>query len=73
MASLHYGLPPPKKSGKITSPPDLDNLIKFVLDALNGKLYADDSQIVRFRNVDKNFDDSNGGAGFTVVHLSVIE
>lgn len=26
--------------------PDIDNLIKFVLDALNGQLYVDDSQVV---------------------------
>ncbi len=24
---------------------DIDNLVKFVFDALNGKVYADDSQI----------------------------
>lgn len=29
-----------------TSKPDLDNLVKFVLDALNKKAYQDDSQIV---------------------------
>lgn len=28
------------------SKPDIDNLVKFVLDALNGRLYKDDSQIV---------------------------
>jgi Holliday junction resolvase RusA-like endonuclease len=26
--------------------PDLDNLVKFVLDAMNGKFYDDDSQII---------------------------
>lgn len=30
-----------------TSRPDLDNLIKTVLDALNGIAYSDDKQIVR--------------------------
>ena len=29
-----------------TKKPDIDNLIKFVLDALNGYLYVDDSQII---------------------------
>ena len=29
-----------------TKKPDIDNLIKFVLDALNGHLYVDDSQVV---------------------------
>lgn len=26
--------------------PDLDNLVKFVLDAMNGKFYTDDAQII---------------------------
>lgn len=29
-----------------TKKPDIDNLIKFVLDALNGHLYVDDAQII---------------------------
>ena len=35
--------------GKIkhTKKPDIDNLIKSVLDALNGLAYADDSQIIK--------------------------
>jgi Holliday junction resolvase RusA-like endonuclease len=42
----------PKSHKRMKNPPvypkrgDLDNMIKFVLDALNGKLYVDDSQIV---------------------------
>ena len=34
--------------GKIshTKKPDLDNLVKLVLDAYNGVLYDDDSQII---------------------------
>ncbi|WP_077391678.1 RusA family crossover junction endodeoxyribonuclease [Mobilibacterium timonense] len=32
---------------RCTVRPDLDNLVKLVLDALNGVAYADDSQIVR--------------------------
>lgn len=37
-----------RKSAPIqhASKPDIDNLVKFVLDALNGHLYKDDSQIV---------------------------
>ena len=30
-----------------TQTPDLDNLVKFVLDALNGKYYIDDRQIYK--------------------------
>lgn len=33
------------------SKPDIDNLVKFVLDALNGRLYKDDSQIVSLKAV----------------------
>lgn len=29
-----------------TKKPDVDNLIKFVMDALNGHLYVDDAQVV---------------------------
>lgn len=29
---------------------DIDNLIKFVLDALNGKAYIDDRQVVSIRS-----------------------
>lgn len=32
---------------KPTKKPDIDNLIKSVLDALNGLVYADDSQIIK--------------------------
>lgn len=32
---------------KHTKKPDIDNLIKSVLDALNGLAYADDSQIIK--------------------------
>lgn len=32
---------------KPTKKPDIDNLIKSVLDALNGLAYADDSQIIK--------------------------
>lgn len=32
-----------------TSRPDIDNLVKLVLDALNGVAYTDDAQIVKLR------------------------
>lgn len=35
-----------KKHYTMTSKPDIDNLIKFVFDALNGIFYQDDSQFV---------------------------
>ena len=55
MASMRFGLPIPKSWSKSrrslsdrrlhTSKPDLDNLVKAVLDALNGIAYADDAAI----------------------------
>lgn len=55
MASMRFGMPIPKSwskdrqrlsVGKLhTSKPDLDNLVKAVLDALNGIAYADDAAI----------------------------
>ena len=45
----------PKSHAKLSNPPkypkrkDIDNLIKFVLDALNGKLYEDDCQVVSIK------------------------
>ena len=56
---IYFGMPIPKsttKKRKIqmiercighTKKPDLDNLIKSVLDALNGVAFEDDSQIMR--------------------------
>ena len=55
---IYFGLPIPKSATKAnralmvlrkvfpTKRPDLDNLCKAVLDALNGVAYQDDSQIV---------------------------
>ncbi len=57
--SLVFGMPIPKSAPKSrkramiegiirhTKKPDVDNLIKSVLDALNGVAWVDDSQIVR--------------------------
>ena len=41
-------LPRPKKeksSGYHSKRPDLDNIVKAILDALNGKIFADDGQV----------------------------
>ncbi len=40
-----------------TKKPDLDNLVKFVKDAFNTVYYKDDSQIIRFQNVEKKYID----------------
>jgi Holliday junction resolvase RusA-like endonuclease len=56
----------PKKASKIkaVSPPDLDNLAKFVLDAVGKLFYDDDAQISRLV-LEKGFSDAYGGKGFT--------
>lgn len=42
-----------------TNNKDLDNMVKFVLDALNDKLYVDDCQIIEISCV-KSYSDSDG-------------
>jgi len=49
--------------------PDLDNLVKFVLDALNGVLFADDSQVVQL-TAWKLLDSVGECQGRTVVEVS---
>lgn len=45
--------------------PDLDNLVKFVLDAMNGKFYVDDAQIVSI-TCNKTFSAEKGDCGTVV-------
>jgi Holliday junction resolvase RusA-like endonuclease len=68
-ASIQFCLPPPVHSGKITSPPDLDNLLKFIFDSFQGTFYTNDSTITKLRDVEKSYDDRYGGQGYTVVYL----
>jgi Holliday junction resolvase RusA-like endonuclease len=42
-----------------TNNKDLDNMVKFVLDALNNKLYVDDCQIIEINSI-KSYSDSDG-------------
>ena len=51
---------------------DLDNLSKFVLDALNGVLFDDDSQVV-FLHTKKLWVPDHQSVGSTTVRVSVIE
>jgi Holliday junction resolvase RusA-like endonuclease len=56
---LEFCFEMPKSYAKLKDKPaypsrcDLDNLIKFVLDALNKKLYRDDSQIIMITAIKK--------------------
>ena len=51
--------------------PDLDNLVKFVLDAMNGQFYVDDSQIISI-NCSKRLADSPEECG-TIVRICSVE
>ena len=60
IVTLYYGIPIPKtlepriKKGELIYPtkrPDMDNYEKSVLDAMNGIVYKDDSQIVVLRHI----------------------
>lgn len=50
---------------------DVDNLAKMVMDAANGILYHDDSQVVKL-TVEKRFDSEGHCEGRTEVHISVL-
>jgi Holliday junction resolvase RusA-like endonuclease len=68
--SIEFCLPTPVRSGAITSPPDLDNLLKFVFDSFQGNFYSNDSAITKMRDVEKKFGSGYGGNGYTVVYLA---
>jgi hypothetical protein len=69
-ASIQFCLPPPVKSGRITAPPDLDNLLKFIFDSFQGTFYSNDSVITKLRDVEKKYDGGFGGQGYTVVYVA---
>lgn len=46
-----YPMPKRPKTSHPTGRPDIDNLVKMVADALNGLIYADDSQVVELRAI----------------------
>lgn len=54
--SIRFIMPSPKKCKHAfpVSRPDLDNLAKAVMDAMNGRFYVDDSQIVKLI-LEKNY------------------
>lgn len=59
---LRFFLPKPKSAPKRrrTWPdrkPDLDKLVRAVLDALTGVIYTDDARVVRFEELSKDYGD----------------
>jgi hypothetical protein len=68
--SWKFTLPPPVKSGKITNPPDLDNLVKFDHGMLEQGNYVDnDAQVACFNKVKKLHDDSCCDRGYVVMDV----
>jgi Holliday junction resolvase RusA-like endonuclease len=61
----------PNQGSSIVATADIDNLCKFVLDALNGVLYHDDRQIVMLK-ASKLFDSSHQ-LGCTTVAISILD
>lgn len=61
-AAMHMGTEQPLKK------PDIDNLLKLILDALNGTAYEDDKQIVRIAGR-KTYTDNMFDKGYTWVTI----
>jgi Holliday junction resolvase RusA-like endonuclease len=60
---------PSPKTGLLKNTADIDNMCKFVLDALNTTFYGDDGQVSILLS-DKAYDDGYGGNGYTMVTIS---
>jgi Holliday junction resolvase RusA-like endonuclease len=55
-----------------TNNKDLDNMVKFILDALNDKLYVDDCQIIEI-NCKKMYSQGDGYIGLLFEEIEEIE
>ena len=55
-----------------TCTPDVDNLAKFCLDAMNTIMYKDDSQVIEL-NCRKSYIDEVGKPGETIITIQIIE
>ena len=71
-ASFLFAFRPPVKPGNISKKADVDNLIKFVNDSLQGTIYKDDGQITTHDGAKKCFDLSHGGNGYVGLILEVL-
>ena len=56
-----------------TNMPDVDNLSKFVLDALNAVFYDDDRQVVELNSHKEYLNDINNKVGYTIVTIMPYE
>ena len=63
-----------KKAAPATRPfsPDIDNLVKFILDCLNGVLFEDDRQVVQLTAL-KVLDNEGECNGRTAIEVSVFD
>ena len=66
--SFCFEFPKKRTKTEMTSRPDLDNLVKQILDALNGFAFADDAQIVHV-NASKMYVSS---PSYTTVYIEEI-
>lgn len=52
-----------------TNMPDVDNLSKFILDAMNEVFYEDDRQVVELNSHKEYVNDKNNTTGYTIVTI----
>ena len=50
--------------------PDIDNLSKFILDAMNEAFYDDDRQVVELNSHKEYINDKNNTTGYTIVTVT---
>jgi Holliday junction resolvase RusA-like endonuclease len=62
---------PPPKTGWIKNTADIDNLLKFALDACNTIFYGDDGQVVCL-HADKAYDGACGSKGYTRMKIEIV-
>lgn len=51
--------------------PDMDNILKSVLDALNGTAYIDDKQVIEV--IGRKYYDSEGGEGYLWINVREVK
>jgi Holliday junction resolvase RusA-like endonuclease len=56
-----------------TNMPDIDNLSKFILDAMNEVFYEDDRQVVELNSHKEYLNDKKNTTGYTIVNIMPYE